>query len=350
MTSTVAPDAILKQLTDLWVSLGKPSESGAGVLRACSMTLISITDEEIDSSALGETIAALMPEHPARSILVRLGAGTAPGLSARVYSQCWMPFGQRRQICCEQVEITVSGGELEDVAALLLPLCVPDLPVIVWARSGRAVTMPGFAAIAELGHKVIVDSQSMEAPRPALEWLAGAAERRILAGDLAWTRLSRWRELLARLFDNRELQALLPALSLVRVGCAPGQPSTAALYMGAWVAGCLRVAGAEASVGFDSDPAGPVGEISSVTLSAADGSAPIRLEAQGEVLRSHAGGVSQCAMLPRPTEYALLREELAVVRQDTVFARTLPSALQLAVSSGANERSLAHLPGPEGSR
>jgi len=38
-------------------------------------------------------------------VFLRLQApGTA--LGARVYSQCWMPFGERRQICCEQIEIT----------------------------------------------------------------------------------------------------------------------------------------------------------------------------------------------------------------------------------------------------
>src|SRR5262249_18592524 len=97
MSATVAPDKILKELAALWVEEGK--QGSAGVLRACSMTLIVLAEEGEDTSALGETIAALMPEHPARAILVRLRAGGARELSERVYQQCWMPFGQRRQIC-----------------------------------------------------------------------------------------------------------------------------------------------------------------------------------------------------------------------------------------------------------
>ena len=50
----MSPDHILKELAALWVSLAKPgvslakpgqSETGAGVLRACSMTFVIVTEE-----------------------------------------------------------------------------------------------------------------------------------------------------------------------------------------------------------------------------------------------------------------------------------------------------------------
>ena len=147
MAATVAPDHILKELAELWVSLGKQEngEAGAGVLRACSMTLVVLTEEGDDLSALGETIAALMPEHPARAIIVRLHGGTEPALSERVYSQCWMPFGQRRQICCEQIELTASDASIDDLPSVVLPLAVPDLPLILWCRSARPPWSAGLA-------------------------------------------------------------------------------------------------------------------------------------------------------------------------------------------------------------
>jgi len=116
--STVAPDRILKELEELWVTTGKQEEgeAGQGVLRACTLTLVAIAEEGDDPMALGETVAALMPEHPARTIVIRLRGGGERTLSERVYAQCWMPFGQRRQICCEQVEITASDAALEDLA------------------------------------------------------------------------------------------------------------------------------------------------------------------------------------------------------------------------------------------
>src|SRR5207245_309277 len=90
-----------------------------------------------DAAALGETIAALMPEHPARALAIRLSGAGPRALTQRVYQQCWKPFGQRQQICCEQVEITASDAALADLPPLLLALAVPDLPLIVWCRSPK---------------------------------------------------------------------------------------------------------------------------------------------------------------------------------------------------------------------
>ena len=91
----MAPRHILRELADLWVTLGKQGqdESGAGVLRACTLTLVVLAEASDDAAALGETIAALMPEHPARTIVVRLSGAGERALAERVYAQCWMPFG-----------------------------------------------------------------------------------------------------------------------------------------------------------------------------------------------------------------------------------------------------------------
>jgi hypothetical protein len=92
MSTTVAPEKILKELAELWVDSGKQgqAEGGAGVLRACSMTLLVLAESGEDTQDLGETIAALMPEHPARTILVRLSGAGDRSLAERVYSQCWI--------------------------------------------------------------------------------------------------------------------------------------------------------------------------------------------------------------------------------------------------------------------
>ena len=137
MAGTVSADHILRELTDLWVDLGREgnaAQAGGGVLRACSLSLMVVSEESEDPAALGETIAALMPEHPARTILIRLSGAGMPMLADRVYAQCWMPFGQRRQICCEQIEITASDAALEDLVPVLLALAAPDLPVVIWCR------------------------------------------------------------------------------------------------------------------------------------------------------------------------------------------------------------------------
>ena len=245
VSTTVAPEKILKELSALWVEEGKLGASG--VLRACTMTLVVIAEEADDAGALGETTAALMPEHPARAIMVRLRAGGERALSERVYQQCWKPFGQRQQICCEQIELTASDAALGDLPSVLLPLIVADLPVILWCRSPRLLDMPEFGEIAGMATKVVLDSAAFGDASDAIRRLADEQGRGRHVGDLAWTRLTRWREMLARVFENREYLARLNAISEVKVTWGPGFEA-AAWYLAAWAQNALADAGVAAKV------------------------------------------------------------------------------------------------------
>src|SRR2546425_7658672 len=160
-SSTIQPDRILRELSELWVSFGKQNgDTSTGVLRACAMTLVVLAEAQEDSNEVGETLAALMREHPSRAVVVRVRDAQEPALEARVFAQCWMPFGQRRQICCEQIEITASEASLSELPPVILPLTVSDLPVILWCRSGRLFQLPDFSALASVAQKVVVDSSA----------------------------------------------------------------------------------------------------------------------------------------------------------------------------------------------
>ncbi len=325
MGATVAPDHILKELADLWVSLGKQeSEGGTCVLRACSMTLVVLAEESEDVSGLGETVAALMPEHPARTIVIRLRGAGEHTLAERVYAQCWMPFGQRRQICCEQIEITASDAALADLAPVVLPLAVPDLPLIVWCRSARLVEMPEFRQIAAMAHKVVLDSSVMPDGRSALRLLADTSRRGVMLGDLSWTRLTRWREMLSQVFENRRYLALLDQVSSVRVSYG-GSYEVSARYVGAWVLDALADAGVHAALSVAAEPGD-----SFLRLELAGEAVRVQLARRRERLEITVNDLSNCTNLPQPTDYLLMREELGIVRRDPVFERTLASAAGLA--------------------
>jgi glucose-6-phosphate dehydrogenase assembly protein OpcA len=321
----VAPDRILRELDGLWVTLG--AESGAGVLRACTLTLVVLEEAGGDAAALGETIAALMPEHPARTIVVRLSGAGEPALAERVYAQCWMPFGERRQICCEQIEITASDAALADLPSVMLPLAAPDLPVIVWSRSARVFEMPPFAAVARMAGKVVVDSAAFADPKRALRLLAGMARSGVPLGDLAWTRLTRWREMLARLFENRDYLAKLARISSVKV-VYNGELATSASYLGAWVVDALRDAGVGAQVVVEASP-GPT----SLSVELSGGGFRVVLARQEDRLVVAVDDAKSCTNLPQPSDYLMMREELGIVRRDAVFERALASAARLAYAT-----------------
>ena len=295
------------------------------------MTLVVVSEAADDAAELGEILASLLPEHPARTILIRLSGAGPAALADRVYAQCWMPFGQRRQICCEQVEITATDAALPDVPPVVLPLAVADLPLILWCRSARMLAMKEFEALAAMAHKVVLDSAAAPDPRAALVRLGQLAGRGWMLGDLAWTRLTRWREMLSHLFENREILANVSRISRVTVEYPEDVPTTCSYYMGAWVTDCLRAAGATP-------------ELALVPAAWKGGGAPplvlrVVLEGEGifvEILRwkdrmvTTVNNLAQCAHLPILTEYALVREELGIVRQDPVFDKVLASAARLA--------------------
>ena len=327
MSATVAPDSILKELAALWTQEGKQGD--AGVLRACSMTLVVIAEAADDASALGETIAALMPEHPARTILIRLQGEGERALSQRVYQQCWKPFGQRQQICCEQIEITASDAALADLPSVILPLAVPDLPVILWCRSARLVRRPEFGEIVRMATKVVIDSAAAGDTNTdatdAIVYMADAVRRGGILADLAWTRLTRWRETLARVFENRDTLARLPEVNSVQVRFGPSY-ETAAWYLAAWAANALATVGQVVT---------PVvaRQDESLRLELSGGTFRVSLSRQDDRLVAVVNEQSNCTNLPRPADYHLMREELGIVRRDPIFEGTLASAVRLAVSS-----------------
>ena len=325
MSATVAPDSILRELAALWTQQGQQGD--AGVLRACTMTLLVIAEAADDAAALGETVAALMPEHPARAILIRLRGEGERALSQRVYQQCWKPFGQRQQICCEQIEITASDAALADLPSVILPLAVPDLPVILWCQSARLVRRPEFGEIAGMATKVVVDSFADTDPTDAIRRMAEGVRSGGILADLAWTRLTRWRETLARVFENRDTLARLSEVDSVQVRFGPGY-ETAAWYLAAWAANAL------ASVGQVVTPE-ISGQDESLRLELSGGTFRVTLSRQQERLVTGVNEQSNCTNLPRPTDYLLMREELGIVRRDPVFEAALASAARLAVSSSS---------------
>jgi glucose-6-phosphate dehydrogenase assembly protein OpcA len=326
MPAALAPEKILREVHELWVSLGREAhaETGDGVLRSCTMTLVVLAEAGEDSSAVGEAIAALMPEYPARAISIRL-RGAAPGaLGERVYAQCWKPFGQRRQICCEQIEIDASDADLPDLWPVLLALAAPDLPLILWCRSPRLAAMPAFEPIARLARKVVVDTVAFPDAKAALRAIAEISARGIALGDLAWARLTRWRSMLSQVFENRACLDLLPGISNIGVTWG-GTYEPLGWYMAAWLRDALADAGVRPSLDVRAERAESL-----IRVELTGPNFRLRLHREGDRLVVEVNDSRSCTSLTQPGDYLMMREELSIVRRDPIFERTLASAARLA--------------------
>lgn len=306
----VQPEKILRDLRELWAELGREQESGSGVLRACAMTLVVLAEDDADAENVRRTLGMLMHDHPSRSIVLRASEGAA--LDARVFAECWMPFGRNQQICSEGIEMSADAANLGDVARLLVPLVVPDLPVVLWCRGPRFFSTRYFDPLFSLADKIIVDSVFASNPRGAVAVLKELRSRGRRIGDLAWTRLTVWRETLAHIFEDCPDKP-----SRVReVHVEYAAPlSSAVLYFSRWIERVIPAA--RISIDPVAGAAGLravriVGDGLNLTVAAADGSLEVQVE--GKIAKS---------MLPAADHDALMNEELSILGPDPVFERVL---------------------------
>jgi len=327
MTATIQPDRVLRELSELWVTFGK-QEGGesTGVLRACAMTLVVVADASENAADVGETLATLMRDHPSRAIVVRVADSDQPQLEARVFAQCWMPLGQRRQICCEQIEITSSNVSLADVPAVVLPLVVADLPVILWSRIPRLFASPALNKLSGIATKTIVDGAAFSDPSAALRQFAQSATSGLILGDLAWTRLTRWRELIAQVFENPHYSSNLSQIASVTISHSGAAPSASALYLAAWIRAGLERSGAKPQLILQSAQEPSDAGISRVEFASALLRVSVRkLDGCAEV---SVNALTNRTVFPDTSDYVLLREELSISGRDPIFEAALAIAAE----------------------
>jgi glucose-6-phosphate dehydrogenase assembly protein OpcA len=306
----VQPEKVLRDLHDLWAELGKEHEEQGGVLRACAMTLIAIAEDDADCEHVRQTLGELMRDHPSRAIVLRASEGA--NLSARVFAECWMPFGRNQQICAEGIEMTADAANLGEVAQLLLPLIVPDLPVVLWCRGARFFSTRYFDPLFPVAQKIIVDSSTASNAKGAIAVLRELRSRGRRVGDLAWTRLTGWREALAHVFDDAIVKP--GDIGSIRIQCG-AKPSTSELYFCRWIERSLP------SARVIVDRAGQAG-LCGIVLEANGAQVSVTM-ADPASLEVTAGGRTSRAVLPAPGEDALMRDELAILEPDPAFESVL---------------------------
>ena len=313
-TATVNPEKILRELRELWVDLGKKQELPGGVLRACSMTLVTVTDSSQsggkmeDVEAVHRVIGELMHDHPSRAIVIAPQDGEE--LSARVFSECWMPYHSRQQICAEGIEITADSEQMDEVARLLMALVVPDLPVVLWCRGPRAFLDRTLDPLFPMARKIIFDTGAARHAPSAIEFLRRVHQAGRTVADLAWTRLTGWRENIASVFDAvGEKPDKFP---MVRVLHGGTRPSSEAIYLARWIDRACH--GASVIL----EPADGLNEVvGGVVFSSAKDELSVRR--RDGVIVAQSNGRVFTSSLPEAFEESSMRDELSILDRDPVF-------------------------------
>jgi glucose-6-phosphate dehydrogenase assembly protein OpcA len=306
MTAVVNPEKVLKDLRELWEQLAREQESG--VLRACAMTLVVIAEDDADAEHVRQTLGVLMHDHPSRAIVLKASEGAE--LGARVFAECWMPFGRNQQICSEGIEMTADAANLGDVAHLLLPLIVADLPVVLWCRGARFFSTRYFDPLFSLAQKIIVDSETAKNPRGAIAVLKELRSRGVRVADLAWTRLTGWRQALANVFDDSPME-----IAEARVGYA-GEMSTRILYFTRWMERAVP------GIRVETESVDGASGIRSVALSGKGQNVTLVMEGSG-LVEVCCGPRTSHLVLPPDDMDSVMRAELGISGADAVFEAVL---------------------------
>ncbi|MFD3991591.1 glucose-6-phosphate dehydrogenase assembly protein OpcA [Streptomyces sp. NPDC058548] len=174
-------------------AVGTPA---AGVV----LTLVVVTDEENAYDAVKAANDASR-EHPSRILVV-------------IKRHARSPHGRHETRLDAEVRLGTDAGsgetvllrlhgELGDRAdSVVLPLLLPDAPVVVWWPVD-APEVPSLDPLGSLAQRRITDMYAVEDPLAALE--KRAASYAPGDTDLAWTRLTPWRSMLAAALDQAPL-------------------------------------------------------------------------------------------------------------------------------------------------
>src|SRR5262249_23379526 len=164
--------------------------------------------------------------------------------------------------------------------------------------------------------------------------LAEDSRRQQALGDLAWTRLTRWRELVSQIFENRSYCVRLATIVQIRVAFGGERPPTSAYYMAAWLLGGLEKCGAQPEVDWcPASEAGPgLTRVELVGTHEGDLRVSIAITADGQrqTAQIEVDGLSSLAVFTLDNDYVSLREELTIPGRDPVYDTSLARAALLA--------------------
>jgi glucose-6-phosphate dehydrogenase assembly protein OpcA len=268
------------------------------------LTLIVVTDERGADEALAAAEEA-SKEHPARILGVIKGSRQA---SSQVDAQVRIGAGTTG----ESVLIWLRGEVSDHSESVVMPLLLADSPVVVWWPT-RAPDDPAADPLGALAQRRITDA----AGAPRHKQMAMSTQCHYYSPgntDLAWTRITLWRAMLAAALDQHPAKVTAASVRAERI-------SPSADLLSAWLTARLKVQVDRRS------SRGP--GITEVVMRTADGE--IRIERPDGRLAALTlpGQPDRPVALKRRDIAELLAEELRRLDPDEIYEQTVESLVKI---------------------
>lgn len=268
------------------------------------MTLIVVVDED-DAETAMDAAKQASHEHPARVLGVILGDGRG---AAQVNAQVAIGQGWTG----ETALIRLKGEVVKHPESVVLPLLLPDSPVVAWWPADHPDD-PASDPLGRLARRRITDSAFVS--RGKLKALREQCAAYSPGNtDLAWTRITPWRALLAAALDQQPLKVRRVVVSAERIS-----PSADLLL--AWLHDRLRVPAERKNT------KGP--GITEVVMETADGDIRISRGDGKLAMFSSPDRPDRPVALKRRDLPELLGEELRWSDEDDIYAATAQRLLAM---------------------
>jgi glucose-6-phosphate dehydrogenase assembly protein OpcA len=301
-------------------------ESGGAVTLGRVLTLIIVTDDGPAENAIRAANDASR-EHPCRIIAVVRGNRRG---SARLDAQVRVGGDAGAS---EVIVLRLYGQLVEHGDSCVVPFLLPDAPAVAW-WPGVPPERPAEDPIGSMAQRRITDAAATARPMKTLDQSASWH----VPGDtdLAWSRITLWRGLLAAAFDQ-------PPYEPVRSGTVTGGiDSPSAELMAAWLALTLRC-----PVSRTRTP--PGSGLISVVLDRESGPVElVRPEGNVATLTQPGQPDRRISLAPR-SDRDCLAEELRRLDPDEIYAEVLTEGLKLLHSTGST-RTAKSAGGPRAAR
>ncbi|WP_327356957.1 glucose-6-phosphate dehydrogenase assembly protein OpcA [Streptomyces sp. NBC_01304] len=193
------------------------------------LTLVIVTDEENAYDAL-KAAGEASREHPSRKLVVIKRVSRSPRDRTNSRLDAEVRVGADAGTG-ETVVLRLYGEAINHAQSVVLPLLLPDAPVVVWWPVNAPID-PANDPLGALAQRRVTDTYAAEQP---IHELAARAETYTPGDtDLSWTRITPWRSMLAAALDQVTCQ-----VTAVGVEGEEYNPSVELLAM--WLADRLGV-------------------------------------------------------------------------------------------------------------
>jgi glucose-6-phosphate dehydrogenase assembly protein OpcA len=304
--------AINKKMVDM-------REQGGANAQGRVLTLVIITDEDSSEDPIAAANGASF-EHPCRVIVVAKGSKRG---AARLDAQIRVGGDAGAS---EVIVLRLYGTLADHGAAVVIPLLLADAPVVAW-WPGESPDSPADDPIGALAQRRITDSAAVRRP------IAALTNRRISYRpgdtDLAWTRLTNWRGLLAAALDQP------PHEKIAEATVAGASDSASADLLAGWLALQLRCPVRRIKV----DRAGS--GLRAVTLLRRSGEISLVRPEGVTATLSVTNQAPRQLSLPRRILRDCIAEELRRLDADEVYSEVLSKGLDLIARTAAAEAAAA---------